>query len=358
MRIIMATLLSCLLETSRDEALQKLMGLVRDFLEDGCLELPKIEQREVDPNSNILRVYSAEDQALLLRPGARAVAFFAIVDVLVQNLRGRQTRTLRDVFYILKGMYFQTHAECLGMIRVVLFATGLSRASVGLVASARGLVAGPINIITAGRYAESAWTSCCSIRSEILIPGVLRIEGIEGAKPRFILVVEKEAIFHILVEHRLHQERQGIILTGRGMPCLATRAFLRALNNAFPDIPVVGIADWNPFGLAILLTFAHGSSIEVEAYHYAVPALRAKGLLKSDIERYGASLGRAAMLLPFTDLDKTRCDSIFHSFHASEICDVGAEVSFMLRMRSKLELESLISVDSGFFNTWVLSLLP
>jgi meiotic recombination protein SPO11 len=40
---------------------------------------------------------------------------------------------------------------------------------------------------------------------------------------RFILVVEKDAVFQRLVEDRLFDELPCVIITGRGMPDIASR---------------------------------------------------------------------------------------------------------------------------------------
>ena len=63
---------------------------------------------------------------------------------------------------------------------------------------------------------------------------------------QFILVVEKEGVFRRLVEDKVWAARPCIVLTGCGVPDLATRALLRALADAMPTLPVYGLADSNP----------------------------------------------------------------------------------------------------------------
>jgi DNA topoisomerase VI subunit A len=43
---------------------------------------------------------------------------------------------------------------------------------------------------------------------------------------RYILVVEKDAVFQRLVEDRLHERLPLVLVTAKGNPDLATRAFL------------------------------------------------------------------------------------------------------------------------------------
>ena len=43
-----------------------------------------------------------------------------------------------------------------------------------------------------------------------------------------------------------------------GFPDMATRAFVWQLYGTL-GLPVLGLCDWNPFGIAILLTYKLGS---------------------------------------------------------------------------------------------------
>ena len=57
-----------------------------------------------------------------------------------------------------------------------------------------------------------------------------------------------QAIFQRLVEDSFCELAPSIIVTAKGMPDLSTRVFLRQLHEAFPQLPVLGLVDWNPSG--------------------------------------------------------------------------------------------------------------
>ena len=57
-----------------------------------------------------------------------------------------------------------------------------------------------------------------------------------------------QAIFQRLVEDGFCNLAPSIIVTAKGMPDLSTRVFLRQLHEAFPQLPVLGLFDWNPSG--------------------------------------------------------------------------------------------------------------
>ena len=83
---------------------------------------------------------------------------------------------------------------------------------------------------------------------------------------QFVIIVEKDAVFQQLVEQRVWERIEGgcVVVTARGMPDLATRAFcchLRAeMDACMPANAVVflGLVDWNPAGLAIAMTYKYG----------------------------------------------------------------------------------------------------
>ena len=49
-----------------------------------------------------------------------------------------------------------------------------------------------------------------------------------------------------------------IMITGRVFPDLATRALTHFLSVTL-RLPVLGLCDWNPYGMALLMTYILGS---------------------------------------------------------------------------------------------------
>lgn len=88
-------------------------------------------------------------------------------------------------------------------------------------------------------------------------------------------MVEKDAVFQRLVQERLFDRIPCVLLTGRGMPDVASRAMLVALAEAAgATVPVLGLVDWNPGGVAILAAYKLGSvGMGLEAAALAVPQL-------------------------------------------------------------------------------------
>ena len=53
---------------------------------------------------------------------------------------------------------------------------------------------------------------------------------------RFVVIVEKDAVFQRLVEDGFAEHLSAILVTAKGMPDMATRAFLHCLCRALPHL--------------------------------------------------------------------------------------------------------------------------
>ena len=59
-----------------------------------------------------------------------------------------------------------------------------------------------------------------------------------------------------------------------GLAPPACRALLSCLSDALPELPVVGLVDWNPSGANILSIYRFGSQrMSQESSRYALPSL-------------------------------------------------------------------------------------
>ena len=90
------------------------------------------------------------------------------------------------------------------------------------------------------------------------IPGVIEGVKFESLGARYILVVEKDAVFTYLCGQRIWDTLPCVVVTGCGYPPLSVRATVKKLSYQF-SLPVLGLFDYNPHGLRILLTYRSGS---------------------------------------------------------------------------------------------------
>lgn len=99
----------------------------------------------------------------------------------------------------------------------------------------------------------------------------------------FIIVIEKFGIFQRLCEDMFFHGIPSILVCGKGYPSVATRLMVSRMAAQF-RIPVIGLADYNPHGLALLQTYRRGGlQTSIEASNFVVD-VRWLGLRACHIE--------------------------------------------------------------------------
>ncbi|PON98741.1 Spo11/DNA topoisomerase VI subunit A [Trema orientale] len=68
------------------------------------------------------------------------------------------------------------------------------------------------------------------------------ITNIENKGAKFILLVEKDTVFMSLLDHKFYEKVPCIIITGKRMPDVSTRSFLRRLKVEL-CLPILGLVD-------------------------------------------------------------------------------------------------------------------
>lgn len=91
----------------------------------------------------------------------------------------------------------------------------VTRECLNVYASPNGLISGPLLLFCEGKLLAD-----CSLggSSGCLIPSeVIKVDAIEmKSKIDFVLVVEKDTIFHFLSDHDFHKRNNCVLITGRG----------------------------------------------------------------------------------------------------------------------------------------------
>ena len=111
-----------------------------------------------------------------------------------------------------------------------------------------------------------------------------------------ILIVEKEAVFRALCEARLWDLMPVVLVTGQGMPDIATRAIIQQIVHASTppshlsyrgaslcpsEKCVMGLVDWNPSGCYILCNYKFGNKkASKQSTTYGAALKRLVSLLK------------------------------------------------------------------------------
>ncbi|KYK61682.1 hypothetical protein DCS_02825 [Drechmeria coniospora] len=165
--------------------------------------------------------------------------------------------TKRHIFYQHQEL-FEKQRVVDNLVDGLALTLGVNRHQLNIVATAKGLVFGPICIhLHDGTEVDASLGD-----TGTPIPLVRSISTVECPSTRWILVMEKDATFRALLSTQFWQTSicgPGLLVTAKGYPDLITQSFLRFLHEQHPQIPMFVLADFDPDGLNIFRCYRFGS---------------------------------------------------------------------------------------------------
>ncbi|CAL5442620.1 unnamed protein product [Camellia sinensis] len=276
------------------------------------------------------------------------IRVWKVMEVCYQVLVQEKRLTQRELFYKLlcdSPDYFTSQLQVNRTIQDVVALLRCSRYSLGIMASSRGAIAGRLLLQEPNQ--EVVDCSACG-SSGYTISGDLNLleKLVMKTDARYIIVVEKHAIFQRLAEDCVYNQIPSILITAKGYPDIATRFLLHRISKTFPDLPIFGLVDWNPAGLAILCTFKFGSiGMGLEAYRYACN-VKWLGLRRDDLE-----LIPEQSFMPLKPKDV----QIAKSLASSEILqdNYKEELAVMVQSGKRAEIEALYFHGHNFLGKYL-----
>ncbi|XP_072394871.1 uncharacterized protein mei-W68 [Diabrotica undecimpunctata] len=203
------------------------------------------------------------------------------------------------------------------------------------VVSQKGLVLGDLKIFTThGSVVD------CNI-SATLIPQDIEDIAELHSTARFILVVEKEAVFQKLIDEDFQAKLKlpFIMITGKGYPDLNTQLFLRKLWTTMA-LPVFILVDADPHGIQIMLNYKFGSFKNAHlSHHLAVPKAKWIGVYPSEIHKFEITTE------PLSVGDLNRINNLLRNHYMDKNPEIVAELKVMLQHKLKAGIEGLIRND-------------
>ncbi|XP_041972323.1 meiotic recombination protein SPO11 [Aricia agestis] len=223
--------------------------------------------------------------------------------------------------------------------------------SLGIVATAKGLIAGPLKI-----YHQNGSVTDCMTAGGTLVPQ--DVNGIVEFRStaKYILVVEKDAIFQkLLDEGALVRLGPVIILTGKGYPDIVTRQLLCRLVAAL-RLPALALVDADPHGFEIFLTYKYGSLAHSHlSSNLSCTTLRLLGARPRDV----AALAPTAARLPLTARDKRKLNALISRPYLNTPTGVvvKADLREMLSSGYKAEVEAVAPTTAALCDFYLPSKL-
>ena len=260
-----------------------------------------------------------------------------------------KTTSIRDLFYNCKHTIadsnentFDEQEESDPIIEDLEVALDSLREELGLYADPKGAMVGPVTVVDTGDTIDLAHLGS----GGWAVPSIVEESVIQfkTSKAKFVLLIEKAAVWRRFNEDRFWQEYKCIILHGGGQPPRGVRRLLYRMHQEL-KLPVYVLVDNDPWGYYIYSVVKQGSiNLAYESRRMAVPAARFIGMSSFDAERYDVP---TAVAIKLNDRDISRAKEIArYPWFAKRPWQ--KEIKHMLKRGLKLELEALSSKDFSF----------
>lgn len=274
---------------------------------------------------------------------------FLVASACKDLLASGKTTSIRDLFYMTKHTIagsrentFEDQTESDVIIEDLEVSLDALREELHLFAAKRGSMVGPMTIVDAGdtinlgRMGSGGWS----------IPSITEQHVIQFKKCEadYILLVEKEAVWHRLNEDKFWKKHRCLLVTGNGQATRGVRRLLQRMHKEL-KLPLYVLVDNDPWGLYIYSVIKQGSiSLAYESMRMAVPSARFLGLRTRDYDTFGLS-NDVCISLEKEDENRAKQMLAYPWFSARQWQN---EIKDMLKAGFKMEIEALSNKDISF----------
>ncbi|MBS3100960.1 DNA topoisomerase IV subunit A [Candidatus Woesearchaeota archaeon] len=257
--------------------------------------------------------------------------------------------SLRDVFYMAKRTLPSSNinivddqSESDNAIEDLELITDCSREQLNINANKMGSVAGNVVIEDSGdsinwaKLGSGGWS----------IPS--NVENIEfkSVKAKYVIYMEKQAVWERLHEDKFWEKQNCIIVTSQGQTTRGIRRLLQVLNDEH-DLPIYVLADFDPWGFYIYSVLKFGS-INLAHMSGTMTLQNAKflGVTADDATNYDLK----KHFIKFKDVDLTRLKQIsgYDWFKKNKAWQ--RQFKMMKDFGAKLEIQALSSKGITFIS--------
>jgi len=262
-----------------------------------------------------------------------------------------KTTSIRDLYYMTKHTIgkssentFDGQEESDPVIEDLEVTVGALREELNLFASNRGSMVGEITFVDAGdtidarRQGSGGWA----------IPSIVEDSVIQFKKcdAKFILLVEKDAVWRRLNEDRFWKEHECILVQSNGQPARGVRRLLRRMHDEL-KLPLYVLVDNDPWGLYIYSVLKQGSiNLAYESVRMAIPGARFIGLSSFDREKFELPDGSTIIL---NGKDEARAKQMM-KYPWFQDRKWQRELKKLLDSKVKLEIEALSRKGISFIS--------
>ncbi len=266
--------------------------------------------------------------------------------------------SIRGLFYQLKlslgedieENLFNEQSESNPLIEDLEVALDLKREDLNLSADRKGFLAGNVRVIDkfgdeeleidASKQGRGGWPIPSDVDNDIKFVDI---------KAKYVLVVEKDAVWQRLNEDGFWKKENAIIITPKGQASRGTRRLIRKLADA--GLPIYVFNDCDACGWYIYWTIKTGSiNLAYIGNSIATPEARFLGVTMSDIEKYDFL---KKMTIKANDVDVKRAQEMLGYSWINKHKQWVVELKKVIQTKTKLEQDSLQAPKLTFIGDYV-----
>ena len=265
-----------------------------------------------------------------------------VASVARELVKEKATVSIRDLFYTLKipipdsrENVFDDQSESDPIIEDVEVALDILREEMNLRADKKGSMVGDLVISDGGdridlrKQGTGGWSIPSKVEEDVI--------KFRETTAKFILFVEKSAVWERLNEDKVWKDMDCIMLTGKGQPSRGIRRLLHRMRNEL-KLPVIVFTDADPWGYYIHSVVKQGSiNLAFLSQKVGVPDAKFLGLTTQDLKKFDISNNVA---LKLTEQDKKRAHELL-KYPWFQKKEWQQEINHMLKNNMKLEQEAL-----------------
>lgn len=303
-----------------------------------------------DSESKLLKLGSKKLQRDFLDMGEarRFMQTVLMLSLIVRAIREEDYPTIRDLYYagkhtmeyvdeygkVRREETWDTQKESDFIIQDLEVLTGHLREHMGILHDTKGKIVGRIVIrsgadtIDCSRMGDGAY----SIPPN---PDSLEIINVNA---KYVLVIEKDAIFNRLNKERYWEKNECLLITGKGQPDRSTRRMVRRLWEEH-GLSVYVLTDADPYGFYIYSVYRSGSiTLGYENDRLATPGARFLGLTITDIYDYKIPRN---FIIKAKERDLKRAQELLNYPWFRESKEWVRQLKLFLAKQEKVEIEAL-----------------
>jgi DNA topoisomerase-6 subunit A len=260
-----------------------------------------------------------------------------------------KTVSIRQMFYMTKHTLegssentFEDQSESDPIIEDLEVGIDALREELHLFANKRGLVVGRLVVNDAGdqidltRMGRGGWG----------IPSICEEDDLKFVRSdaEFILLVEKQAVWHRLNEDRFWEKHKCILMTSEGQAARGARRLLQRMHHEL-KIPIYVLVDNDPWGLYIYSVLKQGSiNLAYESMRMAVPGVRFLGMSSFDYKKFNLS---KAVQIKLTKEDIARAEQM-KAYPWFSDKKWQKEINELLHNQFKMEVDGFLTKSISF----------